>query len=380
MQARQRSDRRASQQGTTPSAEVVSLGAQERAAPVTAGISPRISEAPSAHPPVADMFSSDTDRDMDVTVLAFAQWASEMKNRQANSHKQMQTELNTVKNAINCNHLDLTDFKRHGAAIQQQMQLEINEIRESLSSVFMEITAAVRNNASADQELKLKIQSLNEQAVRNETAFAQLADAADQSQSKLRAAVLDMQQSSERMRDDLSALNQQTESLQGIVGEQSERLSSDMDQVAQELRWQLEKRKDKLKRLVTDVVSIGEHLQTLMRDIAEHQKDANTKQSKIQSSLYAIDRSVREEAAQATPTPTITHTQQGSHTSAPQSSQLHRQQVPGAAMVREPVTIPSAPLSAGGQVVMQPYPTTSQISAAQPYPVLSAGSGNVIYR
>merc|ERR1719443_73345 len=152
--------------------------------------------------------------DLDVTVLAFAQWVSEMKTRQHNSQHQMQAEMSIIRNAIATKNSDLADFKRHSASIQQQMQSETNEIRESLSHVFMEITNAVRNNAAADQDIKLKIQSLNEQAVRNETQFAQLADAADQSQSKLRNAVQEMQTSSERMRDELVTLNRYTENLE----------------------------------------------------------------------------------------------------------------------------------------------------------------------
>merc|ERR1719384_2701283 len=129
-----------------------------------------------------------------------------------------------IRNAITPNHTDLVDFKRHGAAIQQQMQSEINEIRESLSNVFMEITSAVRNNAAADRDIKLKIQTLNEQAVRNETAFAQLADAADQSQSKLRSAVTEMQLSSERMRDELGGLSRYAETIESTTNERAERI------------------------------------------------------------------------------------------------------------------------------------------------------------
>merc|ERR550514_1686522 len=147
-----------------------------------------------------------------------------------------------IRNAITSNHTDLTDFKRHGAAIQQQMQSEINEIRESLSSVFMEITAAVRNNAAADQDLRLKIQSLNEQAVRNETVFAQLADAADQSQSKLRNAVQEMQHSSERMRDELVTLNRHTETLETTLLERADNIGMDVEQISQDLKVQLERR------------------------------------------------------------------------------------------------------------------------------------------
>jgi len=237
----------------------------------------------------------DSQLDLDVTVLAFAQWVSEMKARQHNSQHQMQAEMSMIRNAITSNHTDLSDFKRHGAAIQQQMQSEINEIRESLSNVFMEITAAVRNNAAADQDIKLKIQSLNEQAVRNETAFAQLADAADQSQSKLRNAVTEMQLASERMRDELGALNRQTENLETAVGERAERIGTDMDQLTQELHTQLERRKEHLKKMVNDVMLIGESLKNLVGDFGEQRRGASDTQSKLQSSLYVLDQSQRKD-------------------------------------------------------------------------------------
>merc|ERR1719262_228233 len=165
---------------------------------------------------------------LDVTVLAFAQWVSEMKTRQASSHHQMQAEMSIIRNAITSNNTELGDFKRHSASIQQQMQSEINEIRESLGTVFMEITTAVRNNASADQETRLKIMSLNEQAVRNVTAFAQLADAADQSQSKLRNAVQEMQNNSERMREELVSLTRFNDNLEANLSDRYNRIAVDM--------------------------------------------------------------------------------------------------------------------------------------------------------
>ncbi|CAE7565375.1 unnamed protein product [Symbiodinium pilosum] len=262
MQGRQRSDRRAQPHAPRPEASEAAPLPHERATPGTqpAPVSATVPQAAPVMPPPASM-SAENMLDVDVTVLAFAQWVMELKSKSSNSQKSLQIELNTIKNAINGNHSDLADFKRHGAAIQQQMQSEINEIRESLSSVFMEITAAVRNNAAADQDLKMKIQMLNEQAVRNETAFAQLADAADQSQSKLRAAAQEMQQFSERMREDLASLNQKTESLQGTVMDRSDQLRSETDQLSQDLRTQLEKRKVQLQKMVQDVVNIGESLQ-----------------------------------------------------------------------------------------------------------------------
>merc|ERR1719223_269476 len=106
--------------------------------------------APLVHMNPAGMLDgADSALDLDVTVLAFAQWVSQMKTRQHNSQHQMQAEMSIIRNAITSNNTDLSDFKRHSASIQRQMQSEINEIRESLSNVFMEITAAVSNNAAA---------------------------------------------------------------------------------------------------------------------------------------------------------------------------------------------------------------------------------------
>lgn len=294
-------------------AQPESLPAQERATPVGAslgaglGLAPTASLAPlhAAGPAVPldsypcglslGLGTEPAPLDLEVTVLAFAQWVTELKARQTSSYQQVQAELSVIRNSIASNHTELTDVKRHGAAIQQQMQSEINEIRESLSNVFMEITAAVRNNAGADQELKLKIQSLNEQAVRNETAFAQLADAADQSQIKLRNAVQEMQRSSERMRDELLALTRQADGLESTVTDRTERISNDMDQFHQDVRTQLERRKEQLRKMINDVATIGESLQNLVNDLSEQRRVSTDAQSKLQSSIYVLDQVLRKD-------------------------------------------------------------------------------------
>jgi hypothetical protein len=231
--------------------------------------------------------------DLDVTVLAFAQWVSEMKSRQGSSHHQMQAEMSIIRNAIASNNTELSDFKRHSASIQQQMHSETNEIRESLSTVFMEITTAVRNNAAADQETRLKIMSLNEQAVRNETAFAQLADAADQSQSKLRNAVQEMQASSENMREELVSLTRFNENLETTLADRYNRIAADMDQVGSDLHTQLERRKDHLKKMVNDVMQIGESLHNLVADFGDQKRTTFDVQNKLQSNLYVLDQILR---------------------------------------------------------------------------------------
>lgn len=318
--------------------------------------------------------------DLDVTVLAFAQWVSEMKARQHNSQHQMQAEMSMIRNAISSNHTDLSDFKRHGAAIQQQMQSEINEIRESLSNVFMEITAAVRNNAAADQDIKLKIQSLSEQAVRNETAFAQLADAADQSQSKLRHAVTEMQLNSERMREDLGTLNRHTDNLETVVGDRAEKISVDMDQFTQDLHIQLERRKEHLKKMVNDVVRIGEDLHNLVADFGEHRKGTTDTQSKLQSSLYVLDHTAKKDNG---PIRALQTLQTTSQVLQPGNQGYPTNAVP--AQVSQMPQVPSRPAGMPSQVRLEPVarPMGQVVMPGQGQPMLGnqpMGSQPMLYR
>merc|ERR1719498_1018843 len=136
----------------------------------------------------------------------------------------------------------------------------------------MEITTAVRNNAAADQEIRLKIMTLNEQAVRNETSFAQLADAADQSQSKLRKAVEEMQNSSERMREELVSLTRFNENLETSANDRYNRIAADIDQVGNDLHSQLERRQEHLKKMLNDVMLVSESLHNLVSDIGEQKR------------------------------------------------------------------------------------------------------------
>jgi hypothetical protein len=233
--------------------------------------------------------SSSPELDLDVTVIAFAQWVSEMKSRQNSSHQQMQAEMNVIRNAITSNSSELSDFKRHSASVQQQMQNEMFEIRESLSTVFMEITSAVRNNAAVDQETRTRIQEVSEQAVRNETSFAQLADAADQSQSKLRNAVQEMQSSSERLREELSSLTRFNENMETGLGDRYSRIAVDIDQVGNDMHLQLDRRKDHLKKMLNDVMLIGESLHNLVSDFGDQKRSAFDVQNKLQSNIYVLD-------------------------------------------------------------------------------------------
>merc|ERR1740121_2009257 len=104
-----------------------------------------------------------------------------------------------------------------------------------------------------------------------------------------------MQHNSERMREELGTLNRHTENLESVVGERAERIGGDLDQLTQDLHIQLERRKEHLKKMGNDVVQIGESLHNLVADFGEHRKTTNETQSKIQSSLYVLDQTIKKD-------------------------------------------------------------------------------------
>merc|ERR1719199_1248211 len=90
--------------------------------------------------------------DVDVTVMAYAQWLSEMKQQASNSRYQQQAELDLMRDAINANNGELVDFKRHSSQVVQQLQGQVTEIRAKLSDAFQEMATQSRQRTEMEQK------------------------------------------------------------------------------------------------------------------------------------------------------------------------------------------------------------------------------------
>merc|ERR1719440_1395200 len=66
-----------------------------------------------------------------------------------------------------------------------------------------------------------------------------------------------------------------------------------MDQVGNDLHVQLERRKDHLKKMVNDVMVIGESLHNLVADFGDQKRTTFDVQNKLQSNLYVLDQILR---------------------------------------------------------------------------------------
>merc|ERR1719213_922647 len=101
-------------------------------------------------------------QDLDVTVLAFAQWLSEMRTRSNASLQQMLAEMGIIRNGITSNNADLTEFKRNTATVQQQMQSQISDLRDKLTDAYTEIANIKKTKSQFEQELHAEFQSVSE--------------------------------------------------------------------------------------------------------------------------------------------------------------------------------------------------------------------------
>merc|ERR1719174_3425745 len=77
------------------------------------------------------------------------------------------------------------------------------------------------------------------------------------------------------------------------LNERCQRIQVDMDQVGNDLHVQLERRKDHLKKMVNDVMLIGESLHNLVADFGDQKKSTFDVQNKLQSNLYVLDQILR---------------------------------------------------------------------------------------
>merc|ERR1719310_232726 len=100
--------------------------------------------------------------DVDVTVMAYAQWLSEMKQQATNARYQQQAELDLMRDAINANNGELVDFKRHSSQIVQQLQNQVSEIRAKLADTIAEMAQHNRQRSDAEQRTSSAIGGLQQ--------------------------------------------------------------------------------------------------------------------------------------------------------------------------------------------------------------------------
>lgn len=227
-------------------------------------------------------------QDLDVTVLAFAQWLSEMRARSNASLQQMLAEMGIIRNGITSNNTDLTEFKRNTATVQQQMQSQISDLRDKLTDAYTEIANMKKTKSQFEQEIHAEYQSLSEQLQFKTLELETLKKAYAHTHQQLQQQIIQLQAevNEQRMKGD-EAYRQSH-----ITNEQHINKVSEVEMAAQYAN-------NEMKRLRSDhdqaIANLAENmnrwndtLRDLSKEFHDFQKVMNVNQQRLQSSLWDV--------------------------------------------------------------------------------------------
>jgi len=298
-------------------------------------------------------------QDLDVTVLAFAQWLSEMRSNSKTSLQQMLAEMGIIRNGITSNNTDLTEFKRNTATVQQQMQSQISDLRDKLTDAYTEIANVKKTKSQFEQEVHAEYQSMAEQLQFKTLEMETLKKAYAQTHQQLQQQIIAMQSevNEVRMRGDDAyrqshATNEQNS---GKVGEvematqyantEMKRLRGDHDQA--------------IANLAENMNRWNETLRDLSKEFHDFQKVMNVNQQRVQSSLWDVQ-------AKSGLVPTVPPPN-GAQAGMPTMAMMTENAIGGLRMesagVRSPAAAHAAPIQSPpqpGSVSSQRAPPTTQ--------------------
>lgn len=78
--------------------------------------------------------------DVDSTVLAYAQWLSELQQHANQAKYHQKAELEVLREAVSAQSSELNDFKRHCMGAIQQIQQQVSDVKINLAAVQSSIT------------------------------------------------------------------------------------------------------------------------------------------------------------------------------------------------------------------------------------------------
>jgi predicted nucleic acid-binding Zn-ribbon protein len=227
-------------------------------------------------------------QDLDVTVLAFAQWLSEMRSRSNSSLQQMLAEMGIIRNGITSNNTDLTEFKRNTATVQQQMQSQITDIRDKLTDAYTEIANLKKTKSGFEQEVHAEYQSLSEQLQFKTLELETLKKAYAHTHQQLQQQIIGLQSEVNELRlkgDDATRQSHLTyeqninkvsevEMATQYADNEMKRLRSDHDQAISNLAENMNRWNDTLR--------------DLSKEFHDFQKVMNVNHQRVQSSLWDV--------------------------------------------------------------------------------------------
>jgi len=231
-------------------------------------------------------------QDLDVTVLAFAQWLSEMRSRSNSSLQQMLAEMGIIRTGITSNNTDLTDFKRNTATVQQQMQSQISDLRDKLTDAYTEIANMKRGKSAFEQEVHAEYQSLAEQLQLKTVELETLKKAYAHTHQQLQQQILQLQNEVTELRLRGDDAHRQTH----LTYEQNVNKVSEVEMAAQyasnEMRRVRSDHDQAISGLAENMNRWNEALRDLAKEFHDFQKTMSANHQRVQSGLWEVQAKV----------------------------------------------------------------------------------------
>lgn len=217
--------------------------------------------------------------EIDVTVMAYAQWLTEVKEQSSNARYHHQVELDLVRDAITASNGELMEFKRHSSQIVQQLQVQVAEIRAKMTDVFSDIGLQGRHRQEVANTVQVDprtgAQTLSEQIERLQVDIVQIA-------SSLRA-----------LESDVSGLQRALSSCQDhtlLKFGEADKAINILHEGVSGVRQELLTTKGDCKR---GQELLGDAINTISKDVAEFQRHTSAIVNKLQCDVYQLDAASR---------------------------------------------------------------------------------------
>jgi len=227
---------------------------------------------------------------IDVTVLAFAQWLSEMRSRSNSSLQQMLAEMGIIRNGITSNNTDLTEFKRNTATVQQQMQSQISDLRDKLTDAYTEIANMKKTKSQFEQEVHAEYQSLSEQLQFKTLELETLKKAYAQTHQQLQQQIILLQTEI----SDVRTKSEDTSRQANISNEQNGNKIQEVEMATQYANNELKRLRSDHDHAIANVAENMNRWNDTLRDLSKEfhsfQKVMNVNQQKMQSNVWDLQK------------------------------------------------------------------------------------------
>jgi len=235
------------------------------------------------------MLGANLGGDVDLTVMAYAQWLSEMKQQASSARYNQQAELDVIRDAIGQNTSEIGEFKRHSSMVVKQLQAQVSELRAKLGDALSDLSQLTRQRQEAEQRTGHNLSGLRDDVQSQQTQL-------DTSRRTLAVHVDKLQADVTRVTSALQQLDGDVDSMRKALGSSQEQTVLKFGEVDQamsmfhgsvaSLRQDLADTKQDWSR-GQDL--LGQAISTMSQDLADFQKHTTTVTNKLQSDMHLAD-------------------------------------------------------------------------------------------